>query len=331
MRIEHGGSLFAVARERGWDWREVLEASASINPLGPAAGVRDAIVDALDRIAYYPEQWPVPLLERLAEEWDVHPDQILVGNGATELLHYYARVSSPVRVALAVPTFSEFHRAWPTAQLVPWNDTSTWPADAFVVYTQPNNPLGRIAAAITDWPGGVMVDESFLEFTGAASAMGLTKENPHLLVLRSLTKFHGLPGLRLGALVGARETMAPLRARREPWQVNVLAEAAALAALADRQHGSRTREFVASERAWMAGRLSELPGMAVATSCANYLFAYLDRSAADLAAALLERKILVRSCTGTPGISGEGIRLAVRTRPENERLLRALEEYLCEH
>ncbi len=329
MKVAHGGNLFAICRERGWDWRDVLEASASINPLGPPEGAREAIINALDRIVCYPEQSPAQLAEKLAAEWRVHPEQILLGNGATEVLHFYARVRLQNRVALAVPTFSEFHRAWPKAELVPWNDPSNWPRDALLAYTQPNNPIGRIAPPVTSWPAGLLIDESFIEFTGAESAVERTAGDDGLLVLRSLTKFYALPGLRIGALVGSRKMISGLRAFREPWQVNVFAEAAALAAVEDRDHARRTVEFVTAERARMAERLADIRGLKAATSCANYVFAYMEHSAANLAEWLLDRKILIRVCTGTPGIRGEAVRFAIRTRPENERLLDALEEYFC--
>src|SRR5438874_2009229 len=93
MSVVHGGNIFEVARERGWDWRDVADFSASINPLGPSFAVFDAIRAALDRIQHYPEREPASLRGALAELWKIHEAQILLGNGATELLHWLARVS----------------------------------------------------------------------------------------------------------------------------------------------------------------------------------------------------------------------------------------------
>src|SRR5262249_31475332 len=132
----------------------------------------------------------------------------------------------------------------------------------------------------TDHP--VLIDESFLEFTGLPSAARLAERRPRLWVLRSLTKFYALPGLRVGALIGARAEVERLRRMREPWQVNVLAEEAALAAIADRDHSRRTLEFIASERSWLSERIAELPGAAPEPSRANYLFVRLAYAAAGL-------------------------------------------------
>jgi len=331
MKIEHGGNLFAICAARGWDWREVIDFSASINPLGPAPAVRRAICSALDRIVHYPEQSPARLSARLAELWGVDPDQILLGNGATELLHFYARVQPQSRVTLPVPTFSEFHRAWPDAELVPWDQPEEWPDTGLLVYTQPNNPFGSPSPRVLRRGQPLLIDESFLEFTQMASVGPLVEDYPELLVLRSLTKFYALPGLRVGALIGSRKTIAALRKRREPWQVNVLAEAAALAAIEDRSHAEETLAFLHEERNRLYKRLCSLSRLLPHPSCANYIFAWVDGNASDLCGWLLERKILVRNCTTTPGVNGESIRFAIRTPAENDRLLELMEEYFCGH
>jgi threonine-phosphate decarboxylase len=318
MNIAHGGNLFAMARERGWDWREVLDLSASINPLGPPPGVHAAIQDALDRIVHYPEREPGLLAERLGALWNVDPACILLGNGATDLLHFYARVV-PQPATLVIPTFSEFHRAYPDAKLVRWD--ARYSGDDLLVMTRPNNPIGFVPS-IPDTDRPLLIDESFLDFTGAGSA---ASKRPNVLVLRSLTKFYALPGLRIGALVGSVEG---LRRLREPWQVNVLAEAAALAAIEDRGYAERSVALISTERAWIWEQLKRLPHIRPVQSCANYFLVYHDGVEA-LCEWFMNRKVLLRNQTGTPGIDGECFRFAIRTRPENERFVALLQEYLC--
>jgi threonine-phosphate decarboxylase len=312
--MTHGGNLFAICRERGWDWREVLDLSASINPLGPAPGVREAIAGAVERIVHYPERMAPMLATKLAEVWGVEPEQILLGNGATELIHFLARVWPDEDVTLAVPTFSEFHRAWPRARCCRLEDL---PAGGRVVVTQPNNPTGE-GRDLRGWSRPGLVDESFIEFSERPSLVGLTRERRDLLVLRSLTKFYALPGLRVGALVGHPETMAQLRERREPWQVNALAEAAALAALADREWAERSRRLVADERRWLG----------VPTEANFYLF--YTELATEMCRWFLERKVILRDCTGWPGLERPAVRIAIRTRPENCCVVEMIREFLCE-
>jgi threonine-phosphate decarboxylase len=335
LRISHGGNLFAICRERGWDWREVLDLSASINPLGPAPGVRAAIEGALDRIGHYPGQSPTEFESALAAAWGVPEELVLAGGGATELLHFFARAGWNGPAALVTPVWSEFCRAFPHALKLSLADPESWPQRGLLVLSQPVNPTGEeipveiVRRAIASREGPVLIDESFIEFTELESAAGWCRHHPNLLVLRSLSKFHALPGLRAGALVGSAEWTARLRRRREPWTVSTLAEAAARAALADTDHIRRSREFVAEERRWLLEEMSSLDGLRFASGVANFLFAETDRLAAEICDWFLDRKIILRNCTGLPGVSGEAIRFAVRTRPENERFLREAKEFFC--
>src|SRR5579872_1347630 len=206
MNVAHGGDIFRIAKERGWDWKDVLDFSANINPLGPVQGVREAICATLDRIPHYPSPDSAALAGQLSRQWDVPAEQIVLGNGATELLHYFARTRAQTSVTLVVPTFSEFHRAFPNAAMARWDEFETWPATGLVALTNPNNPTGRLAGAgFEEWllntKNPVMVDESFLDFAGAPSVIRLVSRRPNLFVLRSLTKFYAIPGLRVGALV----------------------------------------------------------------------------------------------------------------------------------
>jgi threonine-phosphate decarboxylase len=336
MAITHGGNIFAVARQHGWDWRDMLDFSASINPLGPAPGVRQAIISGIDRIGHYPEREPLRLASALADIWNVHPDQILLGNGATELIFFLVRTLKSAGVTLALPVFSEFHRAFPQAHFADLRNPATWSVKDLLVLTRPANPTGWTLPLDTlqTWlktaKNPVLIDESFLEFSGHLSASILLNEYPQLLILRSLTKFYALPGLRIGALVGDPQTVRQWRLEREPWQVNVLAQDAALAALADEEHGRKSLEFVRAERHWLREQLKSLSGIEPAESDANFLYLHAFPSAQKIVKHLLGNKILVRDCTGWPGLPDGGLRIAVRTRPENERLMAAWRSFSCE-
>lgn len=333
--VTHGGNVLAVARERGWDWREILDLSASINPLGPSPAVRPAIEEALDRIALYPDQIPGELERTLAEAWGVPAEQVMVGGGATELVHFLARAGWNGPAALAVPVWSEFYRAFPHALRVRADEPERWPQRGLLVLSQPGNPTGvalppeLVKRAIASREGPVLIDESFIEFTRLEPAVRWTLDHPNLLVLRSLSKFYALPGLRVGALIGSKEWMRRLHRKREPWQVGTLAEAAAMAAVRDTEHAQRSREVVEQERQWLLETLSGWEGLRVVPGEANFLLAYTDRPAAEVCEWFLERKILLRNCARLPGVDGEAVRFAVRTRAENERFVEAGRELFC--
>lgn len=325
--ITHGGNIFAAAGQQGVSWKQVLDFSASINPLGPSPAAKEAILSALDRIAHYPDRTSWPLRERLALEWGVRPEMLIAGNGATELLFDWCRHFGTG--IIAAPAFSEFHRAWPEAQLCLLADPSTWPDKGPLVLTRPANPTGKLIDCETvlrysqSRRDAVLVDESFIDFCSSESLTAQAGGN--LYVLRSLTKFWALPGLRIGVLVGDVDILA---ASRPPWAVNALAEAAALASIEDRQHAASSIAFVKEERSWLARELGALPGLKVWDPTANFLFAEVPTSA-EWTRFASARGVLIRDCVGWPGFDVKGLRMAVRKRWENEILVSVLKDYLC--
>ena len=328
MAVMHGGNIFRIAEQRGLPWQQVLDFSASINPLGPSPAAREAILAAMDRIAHYPERTGEHLCRRLAAEWSVGANQVLVGNGATELLFDWCRYFGTGTIA--APAFGEFHRAWPEAKLCQLADSKTWPGSGPVVFTRPANPSGAMVSAdevalyASNRSDAVLVDESFIDFCpDAASLTPFAKGN--LFVLRSLTKFWALPGLRIGALVGDVQAM---QATRPPWPVNALAEAAALASVEDHHHATQTRAFVQIEARWLAAEFEKLPGVKVWPVVANYLYIEVPR-AKQLTEFAAGRNMLLRDCSNWPGFARPSIRVAVRHRWENEILLTICQEFLC--
>lgn len=335
MGLTQSTNIFVIARERGWDWHEMLDLSVNTNPLGPAPGVRAAIERALDRIGYYPDPRPILLVERLAHLWELEPDHILMGNGATEMIHFTARMWMRETATLAVPTYTEYLRAHPMARHVPWNEPGTWAEDAFMIVAQPNPYTGQLIAwkrlrqFLLRTHNPVLVDETQIEFCDEPSVLPLVGQRPSLFVLRSMSNFYALPGLRVGMLAGDPANMASLREKREPWQVNALAKAAALAALDDVEHAERSRSLIYEERKWMWSELQRIPAITPVRSEANFFLIYLTSGAGELCRWFLDRKVILLNCGGVPGIEGDAIRLAVRTRPENERVVGLLREYFC--
>ena len=192
--------------------------------------------------------------------------------------------TTSTRVTLTLPVFSEFHRAYPNA-----TDGRSGRVARHHTAQQPNgrdreHGLARAAAGRRIVPG----------IHGAAFG-GVAAGHLGAAVVDEVLCAAGVADR--GVDRTARTKSRGCGQQREPWQVNVLAEAAALAAIADREHGRKALALVREERAWLTANLPVRPE----PSCANYLFVRLPYSSAALCAHLLERKILVRDCTGTPG------------------------------
>ena len=342
--VMHGGRALTFAREHNVDYREVLDFSASINPLGPSPKALKAIRDGADLVRVYPDENPVRLIHCLSERFHLTPDKFLVGNGATELLYFWLRVLRPRTAALIIPTFAEYRKALEsvgaTVRTVQLN-----PADYFrlppvagstdvVIVTNPNNPAGAYMPPeeMVDWisriPSStqIFIDEAFVEFTAQPSIMRHVERFPNLWVLRSMTKFYALPGLRLGYLVGSHA--AEFLSKREPWQVNTLAELAGIASLQDRAHEEATMQLIQRERVWLWKQLQKVSRISAFSSDANFFLARCaGKDALDpFIQTLAKAKILIRDCRSVEGLDGPYFRFAIRTRPENVRLLDYMRE-----
>jgi threonine-phosphate decarboxylase len=351
--FDHGGTVFAVARHLGVSPDDILDFSASINPLGPPAGVRDAVTAAFDRLVHYPDSGAAELRDALGRRHGLLPGNICVANGSTELIYLVPRLVGGGRGLIVAPPFSEYAKSLSRAGWeIDYLDLS--PADGFALslatldrrladgydllfLANPGNPTGALTPRhdiaevihLCRRRGTFLVlDEAFIDFCEEESATDLVAQGEGAVVLRSMTKFYAIPGLRLGYAVGSEEVIVRLAALREPWSVNTLAQAAGLACLADGEYPDRTRSLVEAERERLSAGIAVLPGLAVYPSAANYLLVRIDAgpTARELAARLLAARVLIRDCSSFRGLSDRFFRVAVRGAGENGRLLEVLGE-----
>lgn len=354
QRFEHGGNIYQPAPD-GASW---LDFSANINPLGLSPAVRQSLAAHLDDVIHYPDPAGTALRKALEQAYQVPGDAILLGNGAAELFYLYMHTFRPQRVLLPVPSFSEYERAARAAGAIV-DYCYLKPEDAFafpwetlrracghvdcIVIGNPNNPTGSLAAADeimalaevgarkgTD----ILVDESFLDFLESDQAYSVLRQAAGcdgLLVIRSLTKFYALPGLRLGFGVTSPLRRCLMEGHKDSWNVNVLAQYAGIAGLQDTAYQQASRQLVQCEKKWLYEQMEALPGLQVYPPCVNFIFWKLtgpDARTADLADELRAEGILIRDCANYPGLTAAYGRTAVRARWENERLLAVLREKL---
>ncbi|OGW17109.1 MAG: threonine-phosphate decarboxylase [Nitrospinae bacterium RIFCSPLOWO2_12_FULL_45_22] len=355
----HGGNVWRLARESGNSWQTVLDFSANINPLGFPAGLKETILNYLPTITHYPDPECQALREKLAQLHRIGLENIIVGNGSTELLHLLPRALKLQQGLIIEPAFSEYEKG------LRYNGTRPHflelsEADGFqldlaefeeklngmeiVFLANPSNPTGQVweRSVLEDllllcYHNGafLLVDEAFIDFLDQPERVSLTpllNQWDNLLVLRSFTKFYAIPGLRLGYLVGNRRIIRRMRERQEPWSVNLLAQVVGQELLVDQDDFiQRSRILIKEERAFLAAELGRLDSIKIYPSQANFLLLRLtqnDLNATTLAQELVQRKLLIRDCSNFRGLNNFYFRIAVRTRPENEVLIAALKEIL---
>ena len=348
MTSGHGGNLRELAARAGLGRDAILDFSASVNPLGPPDGLRMALSRAIDQLVHYPDPDCAELVAAIAARFQVDGAQIVVGNGSTELLFALARACDFDRALIPVPSYIDYaaavRRAGRAVQCVKlaesdgfaldWEalDTEVRPRD-LVMLGQPNNPTGllldadRVRTFAARHPAAMLVvDEAFADFVRGYPS--LARQLPdNMIVVRSLTKFYAIPGLRLGFTVSRPDVAAAIRAEILPWSVNSLAQAAGVAMLADADYPRQTLNLLESARRQLCDDLARLPGLHIYPGAANYLLVRLDRAevnASQLAQRLLRQGIAIRVFDAAQHLDERFFRIAVRRPEENERLIEAL-------
>lgn len=354
--FEHGGKWLSAVRQ--WDEKNgpLLDFSANINPLGLSDAVKNAIFAAMPDIIHYPDCAGMELKLEISKSYAVSKERITLGNGAVELLYLLCQQKKPRSVLVPAPTFSEYERAARAAgaevRYLQLQERTGFalefsalkemiPKAEMIFICNPNNPTGRLLqrselTAILDEAMRcgccVVVDESFIDFIEGSedySCRWLLDEYPQLCILHSLTKFYAIPGLRLGFMLSNPHLAQQLELGKDPWNVNTLAQAAGVAGLQDLDYQRESRLYLAKERELLLRELSSLDNIITYPGAANFLLLNIAASAltAEEFVALMAKKgVLVRDCSNYPGLSEYYVRVAVRSREENQRLIRSIRQ-----
>ena len=351
---EHGGDVCAWAQKARIDPAEIIDFSASINPLGPPASARKAFQKSYNEVSRYPDPYGEELKEALAKRHGMKPAEILVGNGSTQLVYLLCFALRPRKALVVGPAFSEHANALTLAgakvRFLPLTANgdfrfstedfmAAWgKADDMAFLTTPNSVTGRlipraeiekIARIALLKKRFLVIDEAFIDFVEEESVKQLIWDNPYVIILRSLTKYYALPGLRLGYLLAHSRRVAQFATYLEPWSVNGPAQKVALACLADARFRLNTERWLHRERSYLAQALIALKRFQPYPSNANFLLVRIanNASAVGLHSFLLNKKILIRACNSFAGLGSDHFRVAVKRRKDNRRLLEALTEW----
>jgi histidinol-phosphate aminotransferase len=327
----------------------LIKLNTNENPYGPSPKVLEAIRAATaDTLRLYPDPTSLRLRETIADANGLAPAQVFAGNGSDEILAvaFLALFRHGGRPVLFPDITYSFYPVYCGLYGLPYERVpldeafQIRPADyarpgAGIIFPNPNAPTGRwlgleeldrLLAAHPDRP--VVVDEAYVDF-GCPTAVPLLDRHPNLLVVQTLSKARSLAGLRLGFALGHPdliEALVRVKDSFNSYPVDRLAEAGAMAAMADREHYETTRRAIMASRERLAAALSGL-GFQVLPSMANFLFArHPGREALALAAALRERAIIVRHFRQAR--IDQFLRITVGTDAQCEALVAALEEIL---
>ncbi|MBX7220061.1 MAG: aminotransferase class I/II-fold pyridoxal phosphate-dependent enzyme [Blastocatellia bacterium] len=347
-----GGKIWEVAREWGVSPRTILDFSSSLNPLGPSLRVMVAFSQAA--VAYQPDDHDCR--EALAQWCKVPIEQIFIGTGTSSLLFAAVRALKPRSAVMFEPAFSEYSRALKSVE-VPTKTIRVTEKQGFLpdfeklrrdlkkdrtgvlILNSPHNPTGvayprkelletiRVAKRADT---NVVLDESFIDYLPEESLVSEVSRERNLIVLRSLTPFFSIAGLRIGYAVAAPSVLKSLQAQLDRWPVATPALAAAAEAVQDHIFVRRTLAYNLEARAEFEAELTRL-GCSVVPGVANFLLVKLPLgSAHDLAAWLAPHHVLIRTGDTFLGLGDRYLRLGVRSREQNRKFISLLEQWLAD-
>ena len=346
----HGGNIYKLKRDNGI---EVLDYSSNINPLGVPSSFKKAVIENFETLEKYPDIDYVELRTAIGDYNNCHIDNVVVGNGATEVLFLYMKAVKAKKVLIIAPTFAEYERAaraagrdvkfFPLSKDFSLNENMLLDFitdEDVVVMCNPNNPTGKfqnlekikkIADFLERKNKKLFIDEAFIEFVDDwKDKTAFLLKHKNIFILRALTKFFALPGVRLGyGLTYDEAILNEIKNIREPWSVNGVAEIAGKTMLLDTLYIHETENWIKKEKLWFYEELCKIDNIEVTPTETNFILVkLLNDNAKSFRKKMIENGVLVRDASNFMFLDESYIRLAIKDRKKNEQVLEALRRVL---
>lgn len=352
----HGSDLEKIEKIYHIKKEDIISFAANVNPLGVSPLLKRTLADKIDVITSYPDREYTSLRQSIAGYCCCDADDILVGNGCTELISLFIQITAPNKTLLLGPTYSEYERDLKLEgseidyymlkeednfelDVTDFKSRITNDIDLIII-CNPNNPTGgcisrdKLSDLLSHCKTSntcMMIDETYVEFAEnihEVSAIPLCKEFDNLMVLRGTSKFFAAPGLRLGyAVTGNRELLNDINSNKNPWMINSLAVVAGETMFMDEEYIKATRKLMTEERTRLT-RLFEASGRyKVYPSNSNFLLLkILDKSVSshDLFDRAIRENMMIRDCSTFPGFEDRFIRFCFMKKEDNDRLAECL-------
>ncbi len=355
MKDQHGGDIWSVAKRAGLSPAEIIDFSASINPLGLSAAALRAIDGGKGLFSAYPEPQAAGLTAELARYHKISALNILPANGSNEIIYLIAQCFRPKKALIVEPAFGEYRRALEGTGCVV-DGFMLEPSDDFrfnakkfrkkvteggydiCLVTNPTSHAGGLIArsSVLEVMEGcrgrgtlLVIDEAFCDFTEGGSVKAEAAVAEGVIVLRSMTKFFAMAGLRLGYAIASGNIIERLASLRPTWSVNLPAALAAVASLTDTSYVEATRAWFKTERPYMEALLRDTCGVRVFPGEANFFLCSLDVTSTgveELGRLLMSRGVLIRDMREVRGLGSGYFRVALKSREDNELLASLLRE-----
>lgn len=352
----HGSDLEKIEKIYGVRKEDIISFSANVNPLGVSFRLRDTLTTHIDAITTYPDREYTSLRKCIAGYVGTNDENIVVGNGSTELISLFIQITHPKKALIVGPTYSEYERevslgggrshyfrlteasefVLDTASLT---DELSHDVDLLIL-CNPNNPTSSVIKRtqmrdILDFCKRksitVLVDETYVEFTEepeAVTAVPLTEYYNNIIILRGISKFFAAPGLRLGyAVCGNRDLLKEINQKKNPWTINSLAAIAGEIMFTDEEYIRQTRELIAGERTRIYRQLEECENYKPFYPNANFVLVKIIKgnfTSVDVFDAAIRNNLMIRDCSSFPFLNHQYLRFCFMKPEDNDALLKVL-------
>lgn len=352
----HSEDIYRLAEKLNTQERKIIDFSTSVNPLGVSKKIKAEIRRHLKYLHNYPDATAKRLKRHLAQYHGIDAELIICGNGSTELIYLITRALKPQKVLIPVPTFPEYERAVSVSQTVEHKTEMKYlllkeengfeirpdefiaammelgqGSSAIAFLCNPNDPTGRllkkkdvlrIIEASRDLKCYLVVDEAFIDFCPEDTVINEVQNCPYLIVLRSMTKFYALSGLRIGYGVFPKGLIETLNGYKEPWTLNSLAQRAAVVAIKDKVYRKETFRLMSEEKRFLEKSFKGLE-IEFFPSDANFYLLKMH-NAREIYEKLKRKYILLKDCSNFKGLDGKYLRVAIKSHRENSILIKEL-------
>lgn len=349
----HGSDLEKIAEYYHLPKEEIIQFGANVNPLGLSEHIKQELTAHLDIISSYPDRNYTSLKKAISRYCGCTPENVVVGNGSTELISLLISQRSAKKALVLGPTYSEYERELSLTGgcLSYYNlkesdnfilDTkdfinSITSGTDLVIICNPNNPTSSAVSQndmekIADYCHTknifVMIDETYVEFApdmAAVTAIPLTERYDNLMVIRGVSKFFAAPGLRFGyAVTSNRRFLTMLLTHQNPWSLNSIGAFAGELMLQDQEYIEKTWKLIDSERRRLYQELKKLDAFKVYPAYANFILLRIlkeDVTSFQVFEAAIREKMMIRDCSSFQSLNGEFVRFCIMMPEDNQRLL----------
>lgn len=345
--MEHGGDLLSY---KSYYDGQLIDFSSNINPLGPPEGLTEEIVKGFENIIKYPDIKYRNLKIKIGEYLNCNTENVIVGNGAMDLIDNFTILF--LRIIVFVPSFSEYEKRALVhgKEVVKLNYREDFTIDLnllektikpkdLIILGNPNNPTGlridketliKLYQISVKKEAYLLLDEAFFEFVPEDyDSIEIFKKHDfkNIGIIRAATKFFALPGLRLGYGCVSKNMVDKYNNVSMPWSVNTFGDIAGQFVVKDREYIERSKKYIDGERTYLLEELSKVKGIRVFNTHTNYiLIRLLKWNEEYIFNFFLKRGLIIRKCSSFEGLEGNYIRIAIKSRKDNEKLIKVFKE-----